>query len=38
MVTKDISEQYFDFCDSVYENWKLASQSYYISYIKPYVK
>jgi len=38
MVNTDIASKYFDFCDSVYENWKLASQSYYISYIKPYVK
>ena len=38
MTTKDIGEKYFDFCDMVYENWKLASESYYAAYVKPYVK
>jgi len=33
----DIPQKYFDFCDIVYENWKLSSQTYYNTYIKPFI-
>ena len=38
MTTTDIVSIYFDFCDIVYENWKLGNQTYYTTYVKPYMK
>ena len=37
MATTDLVSKYYDFCDIVYENWKLASQTYYTNYVKPYI-
>jgi len=37
-MVSDITEQYFDICDTVYDNWKLASQTYYSTYIKPFIR
>lgn len=34
----DVINKYFDICDEVYDNWKLANQTYYTTYVKPFLK
>jgi len=34
----DTFKTYIEACDQAYANWKTASNTYYITYVKPWVK